>query len=92
MRKIFSAIILSLTATLFLPPMAPARDYKQKFAENQIITAVNLYNDGKFKDAVSVLQEVLEFLKEVCRKLLQSVYFYLKDCQMYGISHPLCAS
>ena len=64
MRKIFSAIILSLTATLFLPPMAPARDYKQKFAENQIITAVNLYNDGKFKDAVSVLQEVLETAPE----------------------------
>lgn len=64
MRKIFSAVILSVTMSFSLQFVAAAQDSKYKFAENQIITAVNLYDDGKFEDAVSVLRDVLKAVPE----------------------------
>ena len=60
MRKLFSSIIFCAVVSCILPPVADAQDFKEKFAENQIITAVNLYDENRFEEAAAVLREVLK--------------------------------
>ncbi len=60
MRKLFSSIIFCAVVSYILPPVADAQDFKEKFAENQIITAVNLYDENRFEEAAAVLREVLK--------------------------------
>ena len=60
MRKLYLAVILPVTIFMILPSGISAQDSGDKLAENQIITAVNLYDDGRFEEARSVLQKVLD--------------------------------
>ncbi len=60
MKDIFSAAILSLACLFFVFPQASAQDYKEKFAENQIISAVSKYDDNQFPEAAAILKEVIK--------------------------------
>ena len=60
MKDIFSAAILSLASLFFVFPQASAQDYKEKFAENQIISAVSKYDDNQFPEAAAILKEVIK--------------------------------
>ena len=64
MRKLYLAVILPVTIFMILPTGISAQDSGDKLAENQIITAVNLYDDGRFEEARSVLQKVLDMSPE----------------------------
>ena len=69
MLKYFLTLMLSLQ---LFPFGMQAQDHKDKFAENQIITAVNYYNDQKFQDAAVLLREVVRTVPEN-----DAAHFYL---------------
>lgn len=73
MRKILFAVIFSVMfPACVLPLAASAQDSRETFAENQIISAVSLYDSGKFSEAADILRGVL---KEVPDN--DAAHFYL---------------
>ena len=58
MRKFFLTVI-SLSGLLAFCADIHSQDLKARLAENQIITAVEYYNEQQFQEAASILRDVI---------------------------------